>query len=443
MTTSNSIDFTLDGGQIIDEAFSLLGIKTAASDLEPEQIQDGLTSLNLMLKGWQAQGLHLWTEEEGILFLDVGKENYLLGPNGDESTTFDDFVGTTTTSDEIATDTIIEVVSTTGMTGAPNVFTSNPLSTAVGWTTGNGGSVASVNDGIVITNGIASAGFTERTLTTIPGKPYIINITYTQTASTGAVFEIRDGTTVLDTDTLTASGPTTLEFTATKNSHTFRFANLSALIGQVSTIILLEYFDKTSGDNIGIQLDDKTRHWDNIVFVDSTIQVTINVGLPSASKSGSTAFTFSDFIERPLRISSSRRKTFGQDNEIPVESWSRNEYFKQVNKSSQGTVVNSYYSPLLTNGRYYVWQTASSVNDFVRFSFERSIEDVDLASETLDIPVEWLETVIYNLAARLGNTYSAPPQRIQLIIAEAAFFLEELLGWDEEVESLNIQPDFG
>lgn len=442
MTTSNSTDFTLDGGQIIDEAFGLLGIKTAEVTLAAPQIQDGLNALNLMLKGWQAQGLHLWTEEEGILFLDVGKENYLLGPSGDEATTLDDFIGTTTTAAKVATDTIIELVSTAGMTGAPNVFTSNPLSTTVGWTTGNGGTVASINDGIVITNGIASAGFTERSLTTIVGKPYIINITYTQTASTGAVFEIRDGTTILDTKTLVTSGTTILEFTATKSSHVFRFANLSALIGQVSTIILLEYFDKTSGDNIGIELDDKTRHWDNIVFVDSAIQVTINAGLPSESKSGSTAFTFSDLIERPLRISSSRRKTFAQDNEIPIESWSRNEYFKQVNKASEGTVVNAYYSPLLTNGRYYVWQTASSVNDFVRFSFERSIQDVDLGSETLDIPVEWLETVTYNLAARLANTYSAPPQRIQLIIAEAAFFLEELLGWDEEMESLNIQPDF-
>lgn len=313
MTTSNSIDFTLTGGQIIDEAFALLGVKTAEVTLGAPQIQDGLNALNLMLKGWQAQGLHLWTEEEGILFLDVGKENYLLGPSGDEATTLDDFIGTITDNDEIALATVIEVDDTTGMAAA---------------------------------------------------------------------------------------------------------------------------------DNVGIQLDDNTRHWTTIVSIVTDVSITITTGLASVSKAGSSVFTFTDLIERPLRISSSRRKTFNQDNEIPIESWSRNEYFQQVNRSSQGTVVNAYYSPLLTNGRYYVWQTASSVNDFVRFSFERSIQDIDLGSETLDIPVEWLETVIYNLAARLGNTYSAPPQRIKLIIAEAAFFLEELLGWDEEVESLNVQPDF-
>lgn len=313
MTTSNSTDFTLDGGQIIDEAFALLGIKAAEVSLAAPQIKDGLIALNLMLKSWIAQGLHLWTEEEGILFLDIGKENYLLGPSGDEATTIDDFVGTTITSTLAANTVIIPIASSAGM---------------------------------------------------------------------------------------------------------------------------------TAGDFVGAQLDDKTRHWTKIFSVDNPTQITLVDKLPSQATLGNTVFTFTKLIERPLKISSSRRKTFGQDNEIPIESWSRNEYFKQVNKASSGTIVNSYYSPLLNNGRYYVWQTASSVNDLVRFSFERSIQDVDLSTETLDIPTEWLETVIYNLAARLSNTYSAPPKRVQLIIAEASGFLEGLLGWDEEIESLNIQPDF-
>jgi len=313
MTTSNSVDFTLDAEGIISEAFKKLGIRAAETPLQSFEIQDGLLDLNLMLKSFQSQGLHLWTEEEGILFLDVGKENYLLGPSGDEATTLDDFIGTTTDNNEIALATVIEVSDTTGM---------------------------------------------------------------------------------------------------------------AAL------------------DNVGIQQDDKTRHWTTIVSIVANVSITITTGLVSASKAGSAVFTFTNLIDRPLRISSSRRKTFGSDNEIPVISWSRNEYFNQVNKASQGTVVNAYYSPLLTNGRYYVWQTASSVNDFVRFSFERPIEDIDLTTETLDIPVEWLETVIYNLAARLSDTYDSPPQKLQIVLTKAAGFLQQLTGWDEELESVNVQPDF-
>lgn len=313
MATSNSVDFTLDARGIASETFKKLGIRTAETPLEAFEIQDALNQLNLMLKGWQNQGLHLWTEEEGIIFLDVGKENYLLGSTGDEATNLDDFIGTTLTAAKVATDTVIEVSSTTGMIAL---------------------------------------------------------------------------------------------------------------------------------DNVGIELDDKTRHWTTIVSIVPGVSVTITTGLPSASKSGSTVFTFTKLIQRPLRISSSRRKTFNVDNEIDIMSWSRNEYFNQVNKSSQGTVVNAYYSPLLTNGRYYVWQTASNVNDFVRISFERPIQDIDLTTDNLDIPVEWLETVIYNLAARMVDDYPVPERKARSILIKAAFFLTESLGWDEEIESINIQPDF-
>jgi len=313
VATSGSTDFSVTALDIINQSFSKIGVKAAEQALTAQETQDGLFSLNLMVKAWQGQGLHLWTRQEGVLFLDVGKTDYLVGPTGDEATNLDDFVGTNTTSAEAALATVIEVTSTTGMTAA---------------------------------------------------------------------------------------------------------------------------------DNVGIQLDDATRHWTTIVSVDSSTQITITTGIPSAAASNNTVFTFTTFIERPLRVTSFRRKTFDQDNEIQVESWSRDEYFNQVNKNSQGTVVNAYYSPLLGNGRIYVWQTASSVNDFVRFSFERNIEDFDVTSNNPDFPIEWAETLIWNLSARLGVDYNAPPGKMQLITANANAFLENLLGFDEEFESLNLQPDF-
>lgn len=313
MATSGSIDFSVTALDIINQAFSKIGVKAAEQALTAQETQDGLDSLNLMVKAWQGQGLHLWTRQEGVLFLDVGKTDYLIGPSGDEATNLDDFVGTTTTTAESALATVIEVTSTTGMTAA---------------------------------------------------------------------------------------------------------------------------------DNVGIQLDDATRHWTTIVSVDSSTQITITTGIPSAAASNNTVFTFTNLIERPLRVTSFRRKTFNEDNEIQVESWSRNEYFNQVNKTSQGTVVNAYYSPLLTNGRMYVWQTASSVNDFVRFSFERNIEDFDVTTNNPDFPIEWAETLIWNLGGRLGIDYNAPPQKLQLIASTAAGMLENLLGFDEEFQSLNLQPDF-
>lgn len=313
MATSGTVSFTMTALEVINKAFSKINVKVAEQELQADEAQDGLESLNLMIKAWGAQGLHLWSKDEGVLFLDVGKTDYNLGPQGDEACQIDDFISTSTTAAKVATDTIIDVTSSTGM---------------------------------------------------------------------------------------------------------------------------------SVGDKIGIELDNNTRHWTTILTVDSSIQVTLTEGLPSASKSGSSVFTFTNLVQRPNRILSYRRKTFGQDNEIPVLSWSRNEYFNQVNKSSQGTVVNCYYSPQLDNGRLYVWQTASSVNNFVRFTFERPLEDITELDQNLDFPVEWLQAIIYNLAHLLTDDYSVPFAKADRIGIKADRFLDELLGWDEEMESLNLQPDF-
>jgi hypothetical protein len=313
MTTSNSAVFTMTALQVVEKAFAKIGVKTAEQALEAHEYQDGQDSLNLMIKAWGAQGLHLWSKDEGILFLDVGKTDYLLGLTGDEACQIDDFISTTTTTTQITSDTVIPATSTAGM---------------------------------------------------------------------------------------------------------------------------------VAGDKIGIQLDDKTRHWTTIATVDSSVQVTIDTGLASSSTSGNTVFTFTNLIQRPKRILSFRRKTFANDNEIPVITWSRDQYFNQVNKISQGTVVNCYYSPQLTDGRLYVWQTASSVNDFVRFTYERPLEDILDKENTLDFPTEWLEAIIYNLAARLADDYDAPPFKVQSVTAKAVQFLDDLLGWDEEMTELNLQPDF-
>ena len=313
MTTSASYNYELTAAQMISESFKLLGVRTAETPLEDFEIQDGLTALNLMLKTWEMQGMHLWTREEAILFLDKGKAKYFVGSLGDESCNLADFVGTTTTAAHVATDTVIAVTDSTGMTAA---------------------------------------------------------------------------------------------------------------------------------DEVGILQDDGTRHWTTIVSVDSSIQITITTGLVSGAASGATVFTYTSKIQRPTRVSSIRRVTYGTDSEIKVDMIAREQYFDQVNKETQGTVVQAYYTSFRASGLLYIWNTSDSANKYLRLSYERPIQDVDLVSETLDIPQEWQETVIYNLAARLTNSYTVPPQKRQDIISAAAHFLEQALGYDEEIASIFIQPDF-
>lgn len=311
MATSGSINFTITALELVEKAFSYSGVKEDEQPLTAAERKNGFLSLNLMIKAWQAQRLHLWAKQEAVIFLDVGKTDYKLGVSGDEACNFDDFISTALTSDEVALSTVIEVSSTTGMLAA---------------------------------------------------------------------------------------------------------------------------------DNIGIKLDDGTRFWTTIVSVDSSTQITITTGIPSAASTSNSVFTFTNLIERPLRVIGVRNASYGNDNEFEIRQFSRQEYFNQPNKTSTGTVVNYYYSPQLDQGRFYVWPTAPSVDDYIRVTYERNLEDVDVNSDNLDFPIEWGETLIFNLAARLAVEYDAPVSKQEKLAVLANSTLDKLLGYDEEPSSLNIRP---
>lgn len=309
MTTSGSIDFNLSAGEVIDEAFKVIGVKPAETPLEAFQYEDGRRALNMMLKGWQAQGLHLWTKTEGVLFLQQDVSEYSFPTV--RATREDDFIGTTLTADILASATTIPIVST-GM---------------------------AVND------------------------------------------------------------------------------------------------------QIGIELDDGTRFWTTIATIPDSSSVTIATGVTSASSSGKSVFTFTNLLERPLRIYDyARRQTFGQNSEIELNKFSRQDYFTQVNKVSSGTLAGFYYSRQRDTGLLYVWQPPSNNTQLLRFTFERNIEDIDQQVNTLDVPTEWMEAIVYNLAARLAISYTVNPNTTQIVEIKAQQYLEEMLGFDEENVDFKMEP---
>ena len=106
---------TATSGEIVTAALRLIGEVDANQPVPSAEMQDGLQALNFLVKSWQAQGLHLWAKAEGILFLDVGKTDYLLGPSGDEATNEDDFIRTELSIAGSANDQTITVDSTIGM----------------------------------------------------------------------------------------------------------------------------------------------------------------------------------------------------------------------------------------------------------------------------------------------------------------------------------------
>lgn len=305
----NTLTFT--ARDIIGKALSVCNARDADQPLQNIDLQTGLEALNLLVKKKQIQA-HLWKKTEGVVFLDVGKTDYLLGPTGDEACDFDDFIETTLDADEALGQTVISVASTTGM---------------------------------------------------------------------------------------------------------------------------------AASDTAGILLDSGTRQWGTISAIDPGVSITVPA-LASAAASGNSVYTFTSLIPRPLRLlPNSRFRESSSSSEIPINRWSRKEYFDQPDKDSQGTVVNDYFQPVLDDSRYYVWQTAQNANNLVRITYERPIEIFVTTADDPDFPSEWFYPLVYSLAVVIGPEYKVTPDRMGINKALRDELMGDVLGFDQEPSSIDVQVD--
>lgn len=434
---------TTTARDIVVGALRLIGEIDANQSPENNEIQDGLEALNYLVKSWQAQGLHLWTKTEGVLFLDVGKTDYLLGPAGDEATNDDDFIGTELSIAGVSTDRTINVDSTAGMSGADDILTSDPSESTQGWTV-VGGTLAIVATSLVVSNAAAVAGEVERTITGLTvGRTYRVISGFTKGSSVSVTYSVKDGVTVLGTETLTATGTSKFEFTATQTSHTLEVLNGDTTGTNDTTTTSISILDNTTGDFFGVLLDSGSRQWTKIVEVLSSIQIFTADGLTGAASIDRSVFTFSELLPRPVRLLQLRRDRIDSTDEIEAEQWSREEYFAQPNKTSQGTINNWYYSPQLSDGRLYIWQVANSADQLARFTYERPIDITDDTTDSPDFPSEWFRTLKYNLAVDIAPEYTISQERIDTLSFKAEQLLENSLGFDMEPDSMSMQPDLG
>ena len=145
---------TATASQIITEALEQLGVLGEGETPTSNQISSSLTTLNMLTKTWQADGLHLFAVKDVYLFTKLGQKIYTF-----TDLTQDKFVSsytnTTLYSAAASGDTTVNIVSAAGIfNGAEigflngnsiiwkNVFSSTP---GPGYTTVNLGSPVGTN----------------------------------------------------------------------------------------------------------------------------------------------------------------------------------------------------------------------------------------------------------------------------------------------------------
>lgn len=121
MATSGSTNFSQTRNQVILNALSLIGCNSIGKVPSAEDVSLANSFLNMMVKAWQSQGLHMWTKEEGILFLTPYVGQYDLGLSSTHFATKDDSVTTKLTADALSGATTLNVHSTSGMVAGDNL----------------------------------------------------------------------------------------------------------------------------------------------------------------------------------------------------------------------------------------------------------------------------------------------------------------------------------
>lgn len=144
---------------------------------------------------------------------------------------------------------------------------------------------------------------------------------------------------------------------------------------------------------------------------------------------------------RPIRILNARLKRNGI--ETPMVRMTREDYDTLPVKTTTGLPTQFYYDRQKEAALLYVWPVLSVANgETIEFSYERELADITAGTDVLDMPVEWHEAVIYNLASRLTEDYpDCPPSVAQKVDARAMMLLDDLLAEDRE-GSVTFVPDW-
>ena len=123
MTTSGSSTFNPAVTQIVTNVLRHLGVLMEDEQPTGGQYTDVIYVMNTVVAAAQATGLHVWTEDEAILFLQPGQVRYEIGGPGTNANTSDanDWDRLTLTASAAAAATTITVDTIVGLSSGQNI----------------------------------------------------------------------------------------------------------------------------------------------------------------------------------------------------------------------------------------------------------------------------------------------------------------------------------
>jgi hypothetical protein len=173
----------------------------------------------------------------------------------------------------------------------------------------------------------------------------------------------------------------------------------------------------------------------------------ITLPVVSGSSSYSIGPTGTSLVtDKPMKLKQAwlRNVSVTPQNDIPLQIISQNDYNLMGSKFSTGTPNSVYMEVGRDNSILKVYLTPdvyAQTSYQIHLVSQRLLQDVGLATNTLDFPQEWLYALGWNLAAEMAIDYSLPADRIQYLEVRAHKMLSEVEDFDVENNSIFFTPD--
>lgn len=206
-----------------------------------------------------------------------------------------------------------------------------------------------------------------------------------------------------------------------------------------NTIDVDDVTNISDADYIGIEQASNTMQWTTVngAPVGSTVTLTDNLTADVADEA--IVYSYTTKANRPMKlINIVRRDSSDTDTEIspPIN---RQEYVDLSLKTTSGKVNQVWYDPQITTGKLWAWPTTDDETDYLVLWVQRTLSDMDSATDNPDYPQEWYLALSYNLALLLIPKYGTSDTRAGRIEKFAGYYKKLSESFDIE-ESIYIQP---
>lgn len=222
----------------------------------------------------------------------------------------------------------------------------------------------------------------------------------------------------------------------------------AATLASANTILVTSASNIQNGDVIGIIQNDNNLFWTTVNGAPSGLTVTLTDNIPLATLSGAFVRNYRvGTATAPELIPVSRvlnvRRQESTDYEIPIIFASREDYFNLPNKSQTGTPIQAHYARQdlagQTSGTMYLWNSPISSKPVINFTYERKLQILVGANDTIDLPDFAQLAFIYNVAVKLIPKYGSSQALAEWIRGEALILKNDMLAFDSTLYPIKMK----